>query len=135
MLNLSAYYGHRFGDEVCTALVARCCVLQKCLLDTAGKSWEGTAGGVGLSIAVALLAVHYLPLGRSFGLPAAALFGALMAPLSLAGDLCESYLKRWAGQKDSNNLIPEFGGVLDIVDSLTFCVPAGYYLLILFYKT
>ncbi len=102
---------------------------------SAGKSWEGTAGGVGLSIAVALLAVHYLPLGRSFGLPAAALFGALMAPLSLAGDLCESYLKRWAGQKDSNNLIPEFGGVLDIVDSLTFCVPAGYYLLILFYKT
>ncbi|MBN4049942.1 phosphatidate cytidylyltransferase [bacterium AH-315-M10] len=100
---------------------------------SAGKSWEGTFGGVALSLLVAVGAVHYLPLGRTFGLPAAALFGALMAPLSLAGDLCESYLKRWAGSKDSNTLIPEFGGVLDVVDSLTFCLPTAYYLLIWFY--
>jgi len=101
---------------------------------SAGKSWEGTAGGVALSLLVAVLAARYLPLGRTFDLSAAALFGALMAPLSLAGDLCESYLKRWAGSKDSNSLIPEFGGVLDIVDSLTFCVPAAYFLLIWFYR-
>ena len=97
------------------------------------KSWEGTIAGFAVSIALATLLIEPLvapalaPAGRPVpSLWIAALFGLVMGPLSLAGDLFESYVKRWAAAKDSDDLIPAFGGILDLLDSLTFCAPVGY---------
>jgi phosphatidate cytidylyltransferase len=103
-----------------------------------GKTWEGVAGGLVAAALVTWLAI--LPL------PAAALPWPLAAcaplpipplhvlPLALAvslaaqlGDLAESMIKRDVGAKDSSNLIPGQGGVLDRVDSLLFSVVPVYY--------
>lgn len=79
-----------------------------------GKSWEGLAGSVVASAAIAALLGHVAPLPH-------ALLGAVFALLGLAGDLFESSLKRRAGVKDSGSLIPGHGGLFDRVDALLPC--------------
>lgn len=95
------------------------------------KSWEGFAGGVAVTLLLAVVAAE--PLMAPALAPPDVYWtiglAALLAPLSLCGDLTESYLKRWADVKDSGHLLPAYGGVLDLIDSLTFCAPAGYLLL------
>ncbi len=58
-------------------------------------------------------------------------FALLMGVGSISGDLFESMMKRDAGVKDSGDLIPTFGGVLDIIDCVLVCLPLGYYFLVL----
>lgn len=79
-----------------------------------GKSWEGLAGSVIASAAVAAY------LGSMAPIPHAVL-GAVFALLGLGGDLFESALKRRAGVKDSGTLIPGHGGLFDRVDALLPC--------------
>ena len=90
-----------------------------------GKSVEGAIGGL-VGGLVAALAVRHLGLP---GLPAlhAVGLGVAVAAMGIAGDLEESFLKRWAGVKDSGTLFPGHGGMLDRLDSLLFGAPVLYY--------
>ena len=92
-----------------------------------GKTWEGLAGGV-LGAVVAAAALSGI---LKIGLIPAALLGLLICAAAVSGDLCESLLKRAAGVKDSGNLIPGHGGVLDRVDSILFVLPAVYWFTII----
>ena len=88
------------------------------------KTVEGALGGFACAMAVGLICARVMgwPLG---GLPGLAL-GALVALIGLAGDLTESMMKRDAGLKDSGNVLPGHGGILDRIDSYLF-TPAVVY--------
>ncbi len=97
------------------------------------KSLEGTIGGLILTVAVAFLLRDYFPLLESSLSPIETLsFALIMGLFSLFGDLSESLVKRRCNAKDSNQLIPEFGGILDLVDSLVFTAPLAYYLFVIY---
>jgi phosphatidate cytidylyltransferase len=84
-----------------------------------GKTVAGLWGGV---VACALLAV-LASLWRGQGMATLALTTVLVGFYSVVGDLLESHCKRFAGVKDSGNLIPGHGGVLDRFDSLLAAAP------------
>ena len=96
-----------------------------------GKSLEGVAGGMVVSMLVALIAWLWMD---SVTMNIALLLFAvsLIVVFSIVGDLVESAYKRHAGIKDSGNLIPGHGGILDRVDSLTAAAPLYLALLALF---
>jgi phosphatidate cytidylyltransferase len=84
-----------------------------------GKTWEGFIGGVLLTALVGGFG------GAMLGMPAAVMVpvGLGLSALSVVGDLTESMFKRSIGAKDSSNLIPGHGGVLDRLDSITAAMP------------
>jgi phosphatidate cytidylyltransferase len=87
-----------------------------------GKTWEGVVGGLVLAGAFSVLGGWLL----GWRGPALVKFSGLClitVSFSVLGDLYESLLKRQAGVKDSGNLIPGHGGVLDRVDSLLAAAP------------
>jgi len=110
----AAYYGGRaFGKHKLAPSVSP------------GKTWEGAVAGMLASLLLAVGA-HYwffaeLPL--RFALPLA----AVMNVVGVLGDLTESALKRSAGAKDTAQILPGHGGMLDRMDSLLFNAPLIYY--------
>lgn len=88
------------------------------------KTWAGVAGAVvaACAMSVALSVVGWSGLGAG----AALAYGVLMAAGAVVADLAESALKREAGIKDSGNLLPGSGGVLDMADDVLFAVPFTY---------
>jgi phosphatidate cytidylyltransferase len=87
-----------------------------------GKTIEGALGGL-----LSAMFVSAVVFGASGALPAwtGALIGAVIGVCGQLGDLSESFLKRQAGVKDSGDLIPGHGGMLDRVDALLFAFPAA----------
>ncbi|MEG3640922.1 phosphatidate cytidylyltransferase [Magnetococcus sp. PR-3] len=88
------------------------------------KTWEGFWGGT-LAGALASVAVVQgtelpMPLIHAVGI------GLILSVAGQLGDLVESLLKRQAGIKDSGNVIPGHGGLLDRLDSMIFTAPAFY---------
>jgi phosphatidate cytidylyltransferase len=97
-----------------------------------GKTWEGLAGGLAAAAGVSMLVVWAFRHVQSSHLTMtyfqAAIFGVVVGGIGQFGDLSESLLKRSAQVKDSGSLVPEFGGILDILDSPLLAAPPAYVL-------
>ena len=109
----AAYFaGRRFGKHKMAPTVSP------------GKTAEGLAGAyVAVLLYVTIALRTYQP---DAGWPiylAMLIFGFMLTSLSVMGDLFESWFKRRAGAKDSGNLLPGHGGVLDRIDSMTATIP------------
>jgi phosphatidate cytidylyltransferase len=90
------------------------------------KTVEGSiAGLLGAALVGALGAAWF---GLYVPAVGGAAIGAVLGAVGQVGDLAESLLKRQAGVKDSGDLIPGHGGVLDRIDALLFALPTGWFL-------
>jgi len=119
--DIAAYFaGRRFGRHKLAPSISP------------GKTWEGVAGAV---CGVLIYAWACIQLAARFGggpieglihsWPTLVISCLVLAALSITGDLFESWMKRGAGIKDSSNLLPGHGGVLDRVDALTSTLPVA----------
>jgi phosphatidate cytidylyltransferase len=91
-----------------------------------GKTWEGALGATLALVSYGLLVLDFRGLLAGFGAGAMlwlVLGLVALTAVSICGDLFESLLKRQAGVKDSGQLLPGHGGVLDRIDSLTSTLP------------
>ncbi|MBS0638537.1 MAG: phosphatidate cytidylyltransferase [Proteobacteria bacterium] len=88
-----------------------------------GKTWSGAIGGLLASMLVGLIAA--VPLGAGQHAFAAALLAGVLGVIGQAGDLLESGLKRRVNVKDSSNLIPGHGGLLDRFDAVLTAAPTA----------
>jgi len=105
------YFGVNFGKHKLAEVVSP------------KKTVEGAIGGGICAIAISALAVFYADLSLC-----QALIGGLIVTLSAQlGDLSESLIKRDAGVKDSSNILPGHGGMLDRFDGYLFAIPVAYY--------
>jgi len=86
------------------------------------KTWEGSIGGFCGCLVSSLLVREILKLSLLKSLA----LGMTIGVLAQLGDLCESLVKRDCRVKDSSNILPGLGGVLDILDSIIFVSPAFY---------
>ncbi len=101
-----------------------------------GKTWAGLVGG---TVTGTLFGGLLVLLWRSIGwLPAETplwqgiVMGAVLSLLAVVGDLLVSLFKRTAGVKDTGDLLPGHGGILDRIDSWLWAALAGYYLVMFF---
>ncbi len=93
------------------------------------KTVEGALGG--MFCAMTIGAISGLFFKWHFGFFIGGLLGALVALFALVGDLTESMMKRNAGLKDSGDVLPGHGGILDRIDSYLFTPAVVYYAVIL----
>lgn len=94
------------------------------------KSWEGWIGGLIMTLAFTFLLEAKLKL---FSTPHWLLLASVTVIFGTFGDLTESLLKRSAGIKDSGNILPGHGGILDRFDAMMIATPVYYFCIILIY--
>jgi phosphatidate cytidylyltransferase len=119
--DVTAYFGGKaFGRHKMTPAISP------------GKTWEGFAfsfvGAIGGSYAVAALIAHYAHMPAFNGWWQPFVWGLVLGPFGVAGDLAESCMKRDAAVKDSGHSMGGFGGFLDIFDALVLAAPVAYVL-------
>ena len=90
------------------------------------KTWEGAIGGFASAVVIAAVLAALLKL--AIPIWQGALIGMAIGILAQLGDLAESQLKRATGVKDTGNILPGHGGILDRIDSIVFTLPVVYYL-------
>lgn len=92
-----------------------------------GKTWEGFLCSCVFTIGLSI-GLSYIPFFQQTGMPLWGwiVFALIIQVFGLMGDLTESLFKRKAGVKDSGNIIPGHGGVLDRVDSILFATIPAY---------
>lgn len=88
-----------------------------------GKTWAGAWGAVAGVLVYGFAAADFLPPTLQRGAAVFALILVGLTVLGIVGDLFESLLKRQAGIKDSSNILPGHGGILDRIDSQTSTLP------------
>jgi phosphatidate cytidylyltransferase len=96
-----------------------------------GKTWAGFGGAILGAILGSWLWLTLATPGLAESTAVAStlrvlLFGATMGVVGLAGDLCESLIKRDVGRKDAAALFPGFGGLLDLLDSVIYAGPIAW---------
>jgi phosphatidate cytidylyltransferase len=84
-----------------------------------GKTWEGVIGGIAAATAIGAAGAVWF----EWPLPVYCVFAMAIGIVSVIGDLTESMFKRAAGLKDSGNLLPGHGGIMDRIDSITAAAP------------
>jgi phosphatidate cytidylyltransferase len=111
--DIAAYFaGRRFGRRKLAPQISP------------GKTWEGVIGAFVAVLIYGLVASFLLqPAANAYDRIVLLIFFVALTVLGIVGDLFESWIKRGAGAKDSGNLLPGHGGVLDRVDSLTSALP------------
>ncbi|MEK7843654.1 MAG: phosphatidate cytidylyltransferase [Pseudomonadota bacterium] len=95
-----------------------------------GKTWEGVAGALAAVSIYALIWSQMATEQTQVVLLLPLLL--VLAALGIVGDLFESLMKRHAGVKDSGNILPGHGGILDRIDALTSTLPAAVLALLIF---
>jgi len=95
-----------------------------------GKTWAGAVGALLTSALGAWLWLHFAPpLFDSSWPPSpglwAVVYGLAIGIVGMIGDLCESLIKRDLGKKDAATLMPGFGGLLDLTDSVLYAGPVA----------
>lgn len=93
------------------------------------KTYEGATGGLLFGTATALIFYFWGAFPVKWWW-CAVVFALVASVFGMYGDLAESLLKRGSGEKDSGALVPGFGGVLDLMDSLLVGAPVAYFLLV-----
>lgn len=96
------------------------------------KTWEGVFGAL-VAVFIYGLAWDFWFIEESLAAKLIPLL-LLMAILGIIGDLYESLMKRQAGVKDSGNILPGHGGILDRIDALTASLPFAILALLIFYS-
>ena len=121
--DVGAYcFGMLFGQKIWPA--------KMCPAISPKKSWAGFIGGLLMAMLAGAI-LHWTVLW-SFPMVHCLAVSAIMHVLGVLGDLFESLWKRATGIKDSGNIIPGHGGLMDRFDSALFAIPAGFiYLLTL----
>lgn len=87
-----------------------------------GKSWEGVIGALAATLIASFFALDILNISSAYSI-SFILVTLVTVIYSVIGDLSESMFKRMAGVKDSGNILPGHGGILDRIDSLTSGLP------------
>lgn len=117
MADISAYFaGRKFGKTKLAPSISP------------GKTWEGVAGAMAGALVYLVVVILISGMKMHYSLFVFAIIGVA---LSVIGDLFESAIKRQAGVKDSGNLLPGHGGLLDRIDALTPTLPLAALALIL----
>ena len=96
-----------------------------------GKTWEGVAGAL-VAVCIYALIWSYLVVDKTQIILYVPLLLALAA-LGILGDLFESLMKRQVGVKNSGNILPGHGGILDRIDALTSTLPVAIFVVLLFF--